>query len=852
MSKEVYTNVSVQGSKILYRGIINGKRRNVKYDYKPTIFLQAQEPTEFKTLHGGDLSPMEFPTIRDAQDFIRRYQDIDNFKMYGNTKWEYNFINNQFPDEIKWDINDLNIVPLDIEVDSEGGYADDVEDPWQPIVAIALELSQKRYVLGVPSSGWEGKYVNNDPNVTYVECETEIELLQNFIRLWSKDYPDIITGWYIKEFDIPYIINRIRRVLGPEAAKKISPWNYFYKRSFSGKFGKTQTVFVISGIATLDYMDLYRKFDLKGQSQDSYSLDNIAWVVLKKRKVNYSEYANLAELYRKNYQKFIDYNLEDMDLIRELEEKIGLISLALTWAYDSKVNFEDVFSQVRMWTVMIHNELLSRGIVGPQKQDADVEITEYIGAYVKEPRPGRYGWVVGFDLTSLYPHLIMQYNVSPERLVEPEFYTSDMRDILSQHVTIDRLLNKEVDTFKLKNAGVTLTPNGQFFYIQEQGFLANMMQSMFEDRDMYKKKMKEAKKEKEEATTVEAKSSSDQLVAMYNNLQGSKKISLNSCYGSLGNIHFFLYDTRQAEAITSSGQLAIRWVARDVNLYLNKILKTFDVDYIIASDTDSIYLNFDELVGQSFGSNVKDPAKVTEFLDAICKQKITPVINKSFDELGEYLNVFAQKMNMNREAIAYPAIWTAKKRYILNVWDMEGTRYKEPDIKISGLEAVKSSTPRSCREKIRDCIKVILDGNNDDVIKFIESYREEFKTLPLSEIAFPRSANFGEKSLGDKGLPIAQRAAILYNKLLVEKKLTEKYVHIKDGEKIKFIHLKLPNPVQSNVVGFLTELPKEFDLHRYVDYNTQFEKAFVEPIRAILSVMDWKVEYISSLENMWT
>jgi DNA polymerase elongation subunit (family B) len=321
----------------------------------------------------------------------------------------------------------------------------------------------------------------------------------------------------------------------------------------------------------------------------------------------------------------------------------------------------------------------------------------------------------------------------------------------------------------------------------------------------------------------------------------AKKISLNSAYGAIGNEHFRYYDLLVAEGITTAGQLSIRWIENKVNQYMNKLLDTENKDYVIASDTDSIYVTFDDLI-EKF-----KPKNAVDFLDTIAKEKIEPYINKSYQELADYTNAYDQRMQMKREVIADKGIWTAKKRYILNAHDVEGVRYKEPQLKIMGIEAVKSSTPAPCRQKIKDALKIIMSGDEKMLNSFIQEFREEFMELPPEEIAYPRSLNGLSKfsssdSLFAKGAPIHVKGGILYNHLVKKNKLSHKYPYIQEGDKIKFLHLKLPNIYQSSAISFITKLPKELDFHRIIDYNVQFEKSFVEPLKFITDKILWRID----------
>ena len=534
--------------------------------------------------------------------------------------------------------------------------------------------------------------------------------------------------------------------------------------------------------------------------------------------------------YTNDYQSFVDYNIQDVELVDRLEEKMKLIELHLTMAYEAKINPHDVHSQVRMWDVIIYNYLKEHNVVVPmnssQRKDA-----KYEGAYVKDPIVGLHKWVMSFDLNSLYPHLIMQYNISTETIAKEG----------NGEVNVDKMLNKEVD---IPDDGFTVTPNGARFIKDRQGFLPALMEKFYTDRVKFKQWTLDAKNNYQKSKDSKYLNE----ISKYNNIQMARKIALNSAYGAIGNQYFRYYDTRLATAITTAGQLSIRWIENAVNGYLNKILETENEDYIIASDTDSIYVSFDELVHKSFnGRDDVSKERIVSFLDTVAKEKIEPFIDKSYRDLAEYVKAYEQRMEMAREVIADKGIWTAKKRYILNVYDSEGVRYNEPQLKIMGIEAVKSSTPEPCRDKIKEAIKLILTGDEKSLNEFIQEFRKEFMNMPPEMIAYPRSCK-GLRKWGDsttvykKGTPMHVKGALMYNFFLKKHKVTHKYPNIQEGDKIKFVELRTPNIIQTNVVSFMTRLPREFDLNSAINYDVMFDKSFVEPLTFILDQIQWQVD----------
>ena len=827
-----YTNVQMVGNDFLVRGYEGGKSFTSREKFQPTMFVPSKKRTKYKTLDGKYVQSIQPGTVRETRDFIKTHGDVDGFEIFGNNRYIYQYISEKYPEtEIKFDIKKMNLVTIDIEVQSENGFPT-VEKCDEELLLISLQDYNTKRILtfGV------GPYRTQDKMVKYVQCNDEYDLLQHFINYWSHTPPEVVTGWNCQLYDIPYLAKRITRVLGDKAMKKLSPWGLVTNEEIY-MMGRPQLVYDIAGVTVLDYMDLYKKFTYK--AQESYRLDYIGEVELGNKKLDHSEFDTFKDFYTKGWNKFVDYNVQDVRIVDGLEEKMKLIELAITMAYDAKVNFTDVFYQVRMWDMIIYNDLKRKGIVIPPKKDQD-KSEKYAGAYVKEPKPGMYDWVVSFDLNSLYPHLIMQYNISPETLLDDRF----------PNVSVDRLLNEEVDLSSLED--VTVCPNGAMFTTKTRGFLPKLMEKIYSERVVFKKKMIQAKKDYEKKPTKAL----EKEISRCNNIQMAKKIQLNSAYGAIGNQYFRYYMLANAEAITLGGQFSIRWIENRMNLYMNKVLKTENKDYVIASDTDSIYLHLGPLVEVIFKDREKNTESIVSFLDKICEVEFEKYISSSYEALAKYVNAYDQKMFMKRETIAERGIWTAKKRYMLNAWDIEGVRFAEPKLKMMGIEAVKSSTPAPCRKMIKDAISIIMNESEDNVQKYIMKMRSNFRNMDHAEIAFPRTCNNVEKysnrlSIYSKGTPMHVRGSLLFNHYLKQKNLEGKYNVINNGEKIKFCYLKNPNPIHENVISFISEFPKEFGLSQYIDYDLQFEKSFIEPLKAILDSIGWSVEKTATLESFF-
>jgi DNA polymerase elongation subunit (family B) len=841
-----YSNIDRFGNNLLIRGFENGKRFNRKHKFYPTFHVP--DPSgDWQSLDGRTLGQMKPGSMHDCKDFIDKYSDVTNFGVYGTTNYVHQFISETFPGKIKYDRTKLNICTIDIEVGSEDGFPEP-RDAKHEIITITIKDNNKSLYHTWGSYDFDSDKCEQD--VFYHRCRDEKDLLLSFLEYWSFHIPDIITGWYSDFFDIPYLVNRIARVLGEGCVYSLSPWRkinggksqkYTLKARPEGTddiIGGEETYDIV-GISQLDYINLFKKFTLNtlGQ-QESYKLDHIANVVLGEKKLDYSEYGSLHMLYKSDYQKFVEYNIKDVELVDRIEEKLGLIDLVLTMAYRAKCTLNETLGTVGIWDAILYNEFKRRKIAVPQKKTSSYNTIE--GGHVKDPQVGSHEWVVSFDLNSLYPHLIMQYNMSPETVV------NDIR----RNTTIDELLELCSEN---KDANIPddrcLTATGQLFRNDVEGIIPQIIQEYYDERVQIKKQMLDAKQryEKDKTKAIERE------ISILDNNQMAIKIAMNSFYGALANKYFRYFDVRVAEAITVSGQFTIRWAEKILNNYLNKILKT-DTDYVIAIDTDSVYLNLGPFVDKVMPGET-DKNKIVNFLDKASAQ-IEKHLDKGYTQLASFMQAPRQKMVMAREIIADKAVWTAKKRYIAHVWDSEGVRYAEPKLKVTGVEAVRSSTPQVCRELITNTLKKIVTSSESEVQKHIEELRVEYMKLSPEDIAFPRGVSEMEKwadaaSLYKKGTPIHVRAALLYNDQLNKNKLSSRYERIMSGNKMKFLYMKMPNPLHENVFGFVNVLPKELDLAQYIDYNKQFEKSFLDPIQIILDAMGWNAEKQNNLEDFF-
>ena len=836
---DFYTSVCRTRDKILVKGYKGNKQEKLAVSYRPNHYIPSKKgETPFRALDGRHLEAVNLNSMGGARKFRERYAGVDGFEIHGYDRYIYTYIADRFKGDIEYNQKLIKTASLDIECECEDGFPEPILAN-EKVNAISIKpFGKETVVFGI------GPWEHNRTDVIYHNCKNEAQLLIEFIKYWRKESFDIITGWNVNSFDITYLCNRIDRILGEDEHKKLSPWNQSDVREFVAQGYQKQMVYNLYGINVLDYLELYRKHTFV--NQESYRLDHIANVELGKGKLDYSEYGNLHTLYRQDYAKFLEYNVQDAVLVEELEEKLGLIELVQAMSYNAKCNYNDTFGMVKYWETIIYNFLKEQGIqTPPQKlKTGNDKMKPIIGAYVKEPLVGGHNWVVSFDLNSLYPHIIMQYNISPEKMVKE--YKED--------VSIDRLLNKQVDISYLKQQNNTVCPNGTKFKRDRQGFLPELMEKFYDERKAWKKKMIEYQIERESCKDAKRRRELDTLIKRANNNQMVRKIALNSAYGALANQYFAFFSIDLAEAITTSGQLIIQWSERTINEFMNKTLGTEDEDFVIAMDTDSVYITMDKLV-QKVLPEETDKDKIIDFLNK-SEGMFEKILADGFDELAEYTNAFQNKMEMGREVIADRGIWTAKKRYILNVHDNEGVRLAVPKLKMMGIETAKSSTPQWVRTKLTEAFKVVMSGTEQDLWEFVENARKEFRNLPPEEVAFPRGCKglvqyADSTNIYSKGTPIHVRGSLLYNHHLKKKNIDRRYEMIKNGEKIHFSYLTTPNPINENVISFMNVLPKELDLHRFVDYDMQFDKAFVDPLKVVVNLINWNVEPVASLDSFF-
>lgn len=841
-----YTSVLRQGNKILHRYIDkHGGRFIEREEHSPTLFVKSEKETGWKTLKGVPVEPKQFPDIASARDFHSKFKDIRPDIIHGITDYDLLFIHDRYRDTIEFDFNLIRTFFVDIEcsVPNDAGFPDPQLANF-PINAITVydTLKKRYYTFSTVTSSYKAKV----DNCLYIPCESEKQMITVFMNWWEKNYPDILTGWNSEGFDVPYIVNRFSKLAGEEFTSRLSPWGKIKARETVNSFNQDVVVYDIVGIEHIDYVDMYKKFTLK--NRENYRLGFIAEIELGETKVEYE--GSLYDLAEDNPDMFLDYNVHDVTLLVRMEAKLQLLYLVTTLAYFMKVNYSDTLGVVRLWTSKIAYELYNRQMVIDTYHRPTTD-TSFEAAFVKEPIRGKYGPIATLDATSMYPHMIMLCNISPDTKINFNECPDELKPLFKTRLIEPIESGEWAGDSALQEHNITIAGNGQMFRKDKVGILAELMNELFQMRKAKKNEMLALKREKESKSGTLSPAEEfalDSKIRALDVLQNSLKICLNSVFGATGNKHFPLFDLDLAEGITFTGQAGIRFVARRISEYISKVLELPETkDFVIYIDTDSLAVNLTDLMDK-FGLDKSNVDLITKIADG----KLSEVAKDATEEYCNMLNGMWPALIFKREKVCTAGIYCSKKKYILKVWDNEGVRYHEPEISVTGLETNRSSTPKYVREYLLKAYEIVIDKTEEDLQEFVSEFRQEFEKQEFDLIAFPRGVNDVEKyadrtSIYKKGCPMAVRAALMYNHLLEKHGLDKKYLPIYSGNKIKFIHLKDRNPTRENVIAYLEKLPPEFNLEQYVDYDVMFTKTFSDPLQNVIDAIGWTTEKQSDL-----
>lgn len=839
-----YTSFSLDWDHILLSYYENGKKYNKRIKLKPYLFIPSAKQTEYRTFDNQDVMRVDFDSVKEAREFVRSYQGVSNFKIYGFPHYHYTYIYENFKN-INFDKNQLNIFNFDIEVDTVGAFPRRNQADKE-INLISAKLFGKKEIYTLSLFDYDHTKKNEEIlkleklgyKVNIKKFANEKELLWGFLQLWKYLDPDVVTGWNVKMFDIPYVIKRLNLHFEQDDINKLSPFGKITSDVIT-IYGNDNDVFDIVGVPTVDYIEIYKKFCFG--TEESFSLNYLSGKHLGATKLDYSEYGSLANLQQQNPTMYTDYNIIDIVRVEQIDEVVNYMDIAFEIAYETKTNYTDPLTTIRVWDVMIHNYLMDQNKVVPYLVDNRKE-RNIAGGFVKEPQLGKHKWVMSFDFKSLYPHLCMTFNISPDT------YLGTFKPIFGLS-SVEKIINGDLKPHleKMIENDITVSGAGTAFTRKFKGFVPALMEHLFSLRA-------EHSANEDKYTKIFAKSkdpSAGALAKIFANKSLAIKILLNSGYGALSNEFYRFFSDNLAESFTLSGQLSIKTVSDFVNKQLNKHMQTSDIDYICAIDTDSFYLKLDTVVEKMAGD--VDPV---DFLESF-SDTVQVWIKQALETLYQTTNAFQKKLSMSLESIG-PAIWVAKKRYVMSLPSFKKVRYDPPKIKIMGVEAVRSSTPAIARKWITEAIPVALNGDRDKLKEFINQKWTEFEIANFSDVAMPRGTNDLEKYADSDKIyrertPFHVRAALLYNDLVKREGLAGELPLIQSGDKIKVMYMKMPNPLMENVIAVPEDLPKQLEyLNDYADRSKQFDKTFLDPLRRITGAADIDTSDNVQMENFFT
>lgn len=866
MTPKIYISAEQVGNKILHRFIDeDGGRHAEVIDFAPTLYEECKEETGFTSIHGTPMRPIKKSTIKEMRDHLKDLPEHVEQSIHGMRSYVSQFLLEQYPDDIQFKMTDLRLWNIDIETITEKGMPD-TDDPQSDVTAITVcDMNDEHTITWTTVKTRKNRVPNN--KVFVVSSERDIFL--SYFEWLREEEPDLITGWNIDGFDIKYNVNRAVNLWGsPSIRDSFSPFVKKFKIKNGAIIEKSDrmtghTYFNIVGIPHIDYLKIFKKFTFT--ELESYSLDAVSEHVLGEKKIDFSDdYSSLDELMNNDPDLYIDYNIKDTQLVARIEKETNLLRLVLTLAYMAKIQVIDVLSQVKLWDSLIYNKLSASNVVVPAKVKQE-KSEKYRGAFVKEPSPGLYDWVTSFDLNSLYPSLIMQYNISPETLVRPKDLVNtgrgDAIELAEQMpgktvlVDVEELIqNKPLRVLELlKSLDMTMGANGAVFRKDVRGFLPEMMEWLYTRRRAEKNSQLEAESRIEQlqnsggsAEEIEEAKHQKSVAKIF---QMALKVCLNSAYGMIGNEFSRYYDVAIAEAITVSGMQSARHIERWINEWIAQGGPIYDItpeDYIIAMDTDSVYLRAAPFVerSRSFTSDVNHQVELSDQFANI----LQGVIEDGYQYLFEYMNAHTQAMVMKREVIAQRGLWRKKKNYALLVWDKEGVRYQKPKLKVSGLQSVKSSTPKFCRKAINETLDLIMTGTQNDVYRKIKEIKKEFYLLEPDDIGSASNIKNIDKWLNadnplnfKSGTPMHVKGAIFCNYLIDQKGLGTQCRKVDGSAKVKILQLEKRNRWGVEVVSYVPKLPKELGLHDLVDYDSMYQKLYLMPIKSIFDAIGWSL-----------
>lgn len=901
---QFYTSAFRRGNTIHVRLVdsVTGERSNIKVEAKPYIYTLAAPggQADARSQRNEPLARIDFDNNYEFEDFLDRYQGVEGMRLFGSRDCVVQYLANEYRGEVGYDFTkvrgglfDIEVNSNDFELDDAGNICKIIKGPFPepaealyPINSIDYydTVSKTHIVLGLEwaqNSKGQRKHLGTfkqDPNcemtgklqIMYKGFDNEADLLQFFVEMVSMMAPEYLSGWNSNTFDVVYVINRVKRLLGDKAANSLSPWGLLRSKKYVGKFGKDEFEYTIYGVSQLDFKELVDKHAYVELANKK--LNTAAEHFLGERKMDYDQAQGLAGLYFMNYQGHIVYNIRDVDLVVRMEAKLQFLSLTYILAYMYHCDPGETLGTVSPWAHMAYWKLHNQG-KQPELRAIYEGDMDYGGGYVEEPVPGRYRWVASIDAQSLYPHNIMQFNLGVETMVDEDTswkirmelvaelkaaeqtpYIIKLTRAIANRELIHDFYWEEIYEFQtLKRHRVLMAPNCTFYTYDQKSLFAEFCEEIYNGRAKVKKLMLQKEQELENikhTLTPEEIFARESEITALNGKQQAFKIAMNSLYGAMANKWFREYfSIHIAEAITSAGQNGTRFISHRLNQWFESKTGIKGFKWAFYNDTDSVYVTFDPWVQQVFTKEEQEnePIKVIEWMDGIIKGELDALLISWAEELANALNCQHNKLIFKREALASDGIWCAKKRYALMVYDNEGVKFKEPILKFTGLEAKKSNYPAFCRAWMKECYKLAMTKGEAAVQRRIAEVRKLYYAMQPHEIASPTGVSEVRKYMDGrggfiKGTPNGPKAAINHNTLV--ERLGLQMQPIAEDDKILRLPLK-GHPM--TVIGFHEFLPREFKLEDNIDKALAFEKAFIQPMQGFLLPLNWTTAPVAKL-----
>jgi len=862
MSKSLLSIEMVNKNTIYHRYLENGSREEEYIEFKPFCGVITDKKSSIKTLYNKPLELRKFDNISEFKKWTRENEDY--IDIYGNIRPEYMFLSSVYREEIPLQWDDMRIDNFDIEVVREDGFPDAQIADW-PVTAITIQdVIKKTYT----TFGFKN-YVNHDQKrINYIHCDDEKDLLKKYIAYCVERRPDILTGWNIVNFDIPYMVNRIKKVLGKSWANKISPIGKLRAREYKDTFENEINTYDILGTVIYDYMELYSKFQF--EPRDGKSLEVIAQAELGKGKLDYKKGDNrsLTELYHNDFQTYIDYNIRDTELVGLIDDKRGYLRLAINMTYMAKCLFSDVFGTVGIWDAYLYNILLNKKILCPPRK-TNIK-SSFPGGWVEKPHKGLNGWNMVFDIASSYPNSIISYNISTETIIEFSSLPKELQNLAdsirpfySQGESTWLINDKiyDVDWLEenakelLEKYDLCMTPWGEFFRRNEIGFIPEVVDKIFKSR----------KKVKGEMKTIDF--SSNEYAAL-NAQQMAFKTLMNSLYGAMSNIWFRYFDIRMAGSITCAGQASVKGSSK----YIQDNIKGMKNFY---TDTDSIFLDLQPFIDARFKNKEHTFVDEHDFCMKLSTQLVEPKLTEFFDRLTKGLNTFTNTLTMESEVLADAWISVEKKKYSMRIindegeeffnretlelgkWNFDKTEFEVGKVKLKtkGLSLIQSTTPQFSRSKLKQSLELIFQYRDQEVIKDkFKEWKDEFMTLPFEEISMPRGVTIFNKYVENPaGAQAHVRSAIAFNKALIDLKLDKTFQKINQGDKIRYAYIEVPNIFGIEVMAVKDKMPELINNNIKVNWDIQWQKCFTSQLEKIFETIGWNIsEDDVSLEDFFS